>query len=158
MNKIDNIDKINNIDNLLSIDDMFNNMLNEAYKILEYNEPIIYNLNLPQLDIEITSNRIYWKNLDTYLKILNRDFDHFMIFIKNEFCDRSINWYSNNKIDGIIIHGKYLKQNNIIDLVKKYINTTVICSSCFSPNTTVNRSIAKKYIFNCIQCNMTKIL
>ena len=152
---MNNINNINNIDN---VDDIFNNMLDEAYKLLDYTEPSIYNLNLPQIDIEITSNRIYWKNVNTYLQILNRDFDHFMTFIKNEFCDRNINWYSNNKEDGIIIHGKYLKQNNIIDLVKKYINTTVICSSCFSPNTIVNKSICKKYIFNCIQCNMTKIL
>ena len=149
---------MNNIDKIDTIDDIFNNMLDEAYKILECNEPSIYNLNLPQLDIEITSNRIYWKNVNAYLQILNRDFDHFMIFIKNELCDRNINWYSNNKIDGIIIHGKYLKQNNIIDLIKKYINTTVICTSCFSPNTTVNKSTGKNYIFNCIQCNMTKIL
>ena len=141
-----------------NIDELFNDMLDEAYKVLEYNEPVVYNLNLPQIDIEITASRLYWKNLNEYLKIINRPPDHFMSFIKNELCDRDINWYSNNIIDGIIIQGKYLKQNNIMELIKKYINTCVICSSCNSPNTELNKSLGKKYIFNCIQCNMTKVL
>ena len=141
-----------------TIDNNFNNMLDEAYKILDNKDSMIYNLNLPQINIEITTSRVYWKNLNEYLTILNRSFDHFMIFIKNELCDRNINWYSNNKEDGIIIHGKYLKLNNITELIKKYINLYVICQSCNSPNTELTKIISKKYNFNCINCNMTKLL
>ncbi len=93
-----------------------------------------------------------------YLNILNRSSEHFMLFLKNELCDKEINWYSSNKLDGIIIHGKCQKNANIMELIKKYINIFVICSSCKKINTELTKITLKKYNFKCLYCGMNKIL
>ena len=139
----------------------FNMMVDEAYDILEYNNNSIHiddKLLLPKLDTEISSTRLYWKNIMDYLNILNRPSEHFMLFLKNELCNKEINWYSGNKLDGIILHGKCQKNSNIIELIKKYINIYVICSSCKKSNTELIKITCKKYNFKCLSCEMSKIL
>lgn len=139
----------------------FIDMVNEAYEILDNisNTTQIENdLILPKLITEISPAKLYWKNIVNYLNILNRSPDHFYIFLKNELCNNDINWYSENKEDGIIIHGKYLKNIVIIELIKKYINMYVICDSCKKKYTTLNKITTKKYEFKCLNCGMSKIL
>jgi translation initiation factor 2 beta subunit (eIF-2beta)/eIF-5 len=134
---------------------MFNAMVDEAYELLENNDTI-QNLVLPKIDTEISITRMYWKNIMDYLNIINRSPDHFIIFLKNELCNKEINWYSGNKEDGIIIHGKRQKNSDILELIKKYINIYVICSSCKKLNSELNKITNKKYEFKCLDCEMTK--
>lgn len=135
----------------------FNIMVDEAYKILN-NDNFINNIILPKIECEINSTRLYWKNIIKYLDIINRSHEHFLLFLKNELYNKEINWYSANKNDGIIIHGKYIKQSQISDLIKKYINLFVICPSCKNTNTELNKMTIKKYEFKCLACKMTKIV
>jgi len=145
-------------------------MVDEAYELLnnktkitneqslDKHEFLDTNLLLPKLDIETTITKLYWKNIQAYLTIINRPDEHFIIFIKNELCNNKINWYSDNKKDGIIIHGRYQKVNTIIELIKKYINLYVICPSCKKKTTELSKLSSKRYQFKCFHCEMTKIL
>ena len=139
------------------MNDNFNFMVDEAYDMLE-NNIVEHNLILPKIQTEISVTRLYWKNIMDYLNIINRCPDHFMIFLKNELCNKEINWYSGNKNDGIIIHGKCQKNSVILELIKKYINIFVICQSCKKINTELIKLTFKKYEFKCLTCGMTKIL
>lgn len=135
----------------------FTIMVDEAYNILN-NDNFINNIILPKIDCDITPTKLYWKNLTDYLNIINRSSDHFYNFIKNELSNKEINWYSANKNDGIIIHGKYLKISLLLDLIKKYINLFVICTSCKNTNTILTRITTKKYEFKCLACEMVKVI
>jgi translation initiation factor 2 beta subunit (eIF-2beta)/eIF-5 len=134
-------------------------MVDEAYELLNKEENQTDNdLLLPKLDTEISVTKLYWKNIMEYMNLLNRNPDHFVIFIKNELCNNEINWYSdNNKKDGIIIHGKRQKNARILEVLKKYINVYVICSSCKKKYTELTKITSKKYQFKCLTCEMTKI-
>jgi translation initiation factor 2 beta subunit (eIF-2beta)/eIF-5 len=140
----------------------FNLMIDEAYfklnELIDISITINEKLILPKIETEICSTKLYWKNIIEYLDILNRSPEHFMLFLKNELCDKEINWYSGNKLDGIIIHGKYQKNSNIVDLIKKYINAYVICTSCKKMNTELIKITLKKHNFKCLSCEMNKIL
>jgi translation initiation factor 2 beta subunit (eIF-2beta)/eIF-5 len=131
------------------INENFTLMVNEAYQLLDvYSED---KLILPKLESEITNNKLYWKNIMEYLTILNRIPEHFIYFLKNELNNNEINWYSGNKLDGIIIHGKHKKNAEIIELIKKYINIYVVCSCCKKLNTELNKITSKKYEFKCLK-------
>ena len=84
-------------------------MVDEAYELLnsktkitneqslDKHEFLDTNLLLPKLDIETTITKLYWKNIQAYLTIINRPDEHFIIFIKNELCNNKINWYSRHR-------------------------------------------------------------
>ena len=134
----------------------FELMVNEAYDLLDtYSED---KLVLPKIESEINVNRLYWKNIIEYLNIMNRHPDHFIIFLKNELSNKEIHWYSGNKADGIIIHGKHLKNTKIIDIIKKYINMYIVCLCCKKLNTELNKITSKIYEFKCLCCGMTKCI
>ncbi len=141
------------------MDKTFIEMVDDAYKLLNTdNNNITNDISLPKLDIEITITKLYWKNIMSYINIINRNPEHFIIFLKNELSNNEINWYSENKDDGIIIHGKGLKKLNLSDLIKKYINIYVICPSCKKKNTELNKITIKKYDFKCLMCFMQKTI
>jgi translation initiation factor 2 beta subunit (eIF-2beta)/eIF-5 len=134
----------------------FLDMVNKSYLILDNITNINNNIVLPKLQTEITPTKLYWKNIIEYITILNRNDEHFYLYIKNELRDKDINWYTNNKNDGIIIYGKNLKKINLLDLIKKYINLYVICSSCKKADTIMNKITSKIYEFKCLSCEMIK--
>jgi translation initiation factor 2 subunit 2 len=137
----------------------FIEMVDEAYDLLNNNNnDSNNNILLPKLDIDITITKLYWKNIMDYINIINRNPEHIIIFLKNELSNNEINWYSENKNDGIIIHGKGLKKLNLSELIRKYINNYVICSSCKKKNTELNKLSLKKYEFKCLMCYMTRII
>ena len=137
----------------------FIEMTNEAYELLNINNTDIdNNILLPKLDVDITITKLYWKNIIEYTNIINRDPEHFLIFLKNELSSNEINWYSENKQDGIIIHGKGLRKLNLSELIKKYINNYVICASCKKKITELHKITFKKYEFKCLICYMKKII
>jgi translation initiation factor 2 beta subunit (eIF-2beta)/eIF-5 len=128
----------------------FETMVNEAYNNLEeYKDEILI---IPKIETEILPTRLHWKNVKEYLKVINRDPEHFMTYIKYELSGKEINWYSNSKSDGLIIHGRNQKKE-ISDIAIKYINDHVICSSCKKTNTTITKSE-----FECLVCGMKKFI
>ena len=135
----------------------FNHILDNAYKELDSYTTIRSNIVIPQIKLEINQLRLHWLNFTDILKLLNRQTEHFIMFLKYEIPNKEISWYSNNENDGLLIHGKNQKSREINDLLKKYISTYVICSSCKFNNTNLLKLTKYKYEFLCTKCNMTKI-
>jgi translation initiation factor 2 subunit 2 len=110
------------------------------------------NITLPDPILIKSGNNIIWKNIKDYLKIVKRPPIHFMNFLNYELSCL-INWISDSKSDGCIIHQK-IKSNTIIDLMKKYIKEYVLCKSCQSINSIITKNkTLKKYNFICYDCN-----
>ena len=149
---------LNNNYNIINMNEIsFNKMVDNAYQLMEINKK--KKIILPNMDIEIESNRLYWKNVECFLKLINRCPDHFLNFLKYEFNNKDINWLSALSIkDGLIIHQKYPKLKALKDMINKYIEIFVICSSCNSYNTLLNKFISKKYQFICSDCGMNKCI
>ena len=132
----------------------FDLMVDDAYQNLNDNDKNDL-LVLPKMDIEISMSRLHWKNVKQYLQVINRHPDHFMNYLKNELNSKDINWYSNSKSDGLIIHGKSQKKNEITSIAISYINNYVICSSCKKSNSLLTKN--DKYLeFQCLDCGMKK--
>ena len=132
----------------------FNILMNEAYESLEKKNDT--KLVLPKIDCEISVTRLHWKNVVDYLSLLKRNPNHFISFLKTEYQDKEINWYSSNISDGLIIHGKFLKQQVINDFILKYINYFVTCSACKSNDTELSKLSSKLYSFECLSCGHSK--
>jgi len=130
----------------------FNTMLDEAYDLID-NKDGKGKLVFPKMDIEIETTRLHWKNIKEYLKIMNRSPDHLLKYLQNEIPDKKINWYSSKISDGLLFLGKFKKNYNITDLIYKYIETNVSCSSCKSIKT-----IITKDEFICNNCGFHKYL
>ena len=140
--------------------DMLNNAYNELYDFNQksINCDEINKLIIPTLVTEKTPTRLHWVNPNSLLNIINRPPNHLLQFLKYELSNKEINWMSSDINDGLIIHGKNIKKELISDLVLKYVNTFVICSSCKSYNTTFDKFNSKKYNFQCNYCKMNKII
>jgi translation initiation factor 2 beta subunit (eIF-2beta)/eIF-5 len=134
----------------------FEEMLNDAYEHLDCTKNQV--MVLPSFDIETSTVRLHWKNVKEYLKTIKRSPDHFINWLKQEMPTKPINWYSSSKSDGMIVHGKFPKKNELTDLAIKYVETFVICSSCKSPNTDMVKEDSKKYYFSCNSCGMTQYM
>ena len=132
----------------------FNTLMNEAYELLEKKNDT--KLVLPKVECDISITRLHWKNVIDYLKLVKRNPDHFINFLKSEYQDKEISWYSNDIKDGLIIHGKFLKQHMINDIILKYINQFVICSACKSNDTELTKISSKLYSFKCLDCEHCK--
>jgi translation initiation factor 2 beta subunit (eIF-2beta)/eIF-5 len=111
---------------------MFDELLDNAYdnlkKIQIDNKKII----LPKMNINLTPIRLHWSNVFEYTELLNTNIDIFYKFLKAELCSYNMSWYNNEKKEGIIIHGKYLKNLQLMNIVKKYILLYCTCKSCKS--------------------------
>ena len=135
----------------------FDDMINEAYSILEQEEKSGL-MVLPDIDVEIEITRLHWKNVKDYLRVISRHPEHFMEWIKYEISNKEINWYSANIKDGLIIHGKRQKKSDITDLAMRYIKEFVICSSCNAADTKMTKLGHKKHDFECLNCGMKKCI
>lgn len=133
----------------------FNKIADELYQYIKKDKQV-QSLRLPTIETEILPTRLHWKNVKEFLKLIQRDPDHFMDFLKKEIPDKNSNWYSGSKSDGLIIHGKYLKPILVKDLAIKYVNNFVVCPSCKQVSTQMNKFGAKKYEFECNECGMHK--
>ena len=134
----------------------FNVLMNEAYEQLDKKPDS--QLILPKINCETTVTRLHWKNVIEYLKIIKRNPEHFINFLKTEYPDKEISWFSGSLSDGLIIHGKFLKQQIIHDFILKYINQFVTCSACKSNETELSKLSSKLYCFECLNCGHSKNL
>lgn len=131
----------------------FEIMVNNAYSMME-NNLNVDKLVLPKINIEITPSRVHWKNIKEFLKVINREPNHFIDFLKSEMSSYTIDWISGSKSDGILFQGKRLKQSNIEDIMVKYVSLYVVCSSCKKTNTfMIKQPELKKYKMECNDCH-----
>ena len=136
--------------------ELLNNAYDELYII--NGETSSHKLVIPTLITTKTQTRLHWINTMDLLNVINRTPQHLLQFLKYELSNKEINWKSSDFNDGLIIHGKNIKKDNISDLILKYVNTFVICKNCKSHNTILSKFNSQKYNFNCIKCNMTKVI
>ena len=142
----------------------FNTMLDDVYKQLDSHITQTDTLILPKPEIEKSTTRCIWTNIDDFLKITRTEKDHLFDFIRNEIEQKiQIDWYSftNNfgkKKEGLIIHdGK----TNITNMTKKishimikYINQYIICKICNKSHTEMIRDIKNiTWKIKCSDCN-----
>ena len=132
----------------------FNILMDEAYESLDKKNDT--KLVLPKIECETSVTRLHWKNAVDYLSLLKRNPDHFINFLKAEYQDKEISWYSGDLSEGIIIHGKFLKQQLVNDFILKYINQFVTCSACKSNETELSKLSSKLYSFKCLDCGHDK--
>jgi translation initiation factor 2 beta subunit (eIF-2beta)/eIF-5 len=109
-------------------------------------------LILPNPELEKSTTRILWK-VKSFLDRIQNPKEHFYDFVASE-TGKKINWVSECISDGIIIHAKKISQNDIITLMKKYVDLYVLCKICKSSQTEMYRDTEiKKYRIKCIHCN-----
>jgi translation initiation factor 2 beta subunit (eIF-2beta)/eIF-5 len=129
----------------------FSQMLNDVYSQLGTSKSDTFILPNPELDKGTT--RVVWKNAKTFLKRTQTPPDHLFEFILRE-SGKKINWFSDSVSDGIIFHEKKISDNDIISLMKKYVDSYVICKICKNSETSMYRDTEiKKYRIKCTHCN-----
>ncbi len=132
----------------------FEEMLDFILPNIENN---IERLILPNLEINTSNTRLDFTNINSIASTINRDPEH-IIFILKKYSGKNIQWLSANKSEGIYIDGKYLKAKYLQDLILKYVNEYVVCSSCMNTNTTlIKDKDTKKFKFNC-SCGFFKYI
>ena len=130
----------------------FENMLDNVYSnMVQYNESL--NITLQEPEIIKSGHNYIWKNVKEYLKITKRPPNHFLSFLTSETTSK-VNWITESKSDGIIFNQKKITSVILINLMKKYLKEAVICKSCKSMNTYIEKDKnVRKYNFVCLNCN-----
>ena len=130
----------------------FTEMLDNVYSQINNTTLEETMLILPTPEVEKSTTKILWK-VAPFLERIERPKDHFYVFITRE-TGKKINWVSESISDGIIIHTKKISQNDIITLMKKYVDLYVLCKICKTSQTEMYRDTKiKKYCIKCISCN-----
>jgi translation initiation factor 2 beta subunit (eIF-2beta)/eIF-5 len=132
----------------------FEELVNEAYnKIIKVKRTVLV---LPPIESEISTTKQHWTNVIPILETIAREPNHFYSFIKSE-TGKEISWFSSDKSEGLIIHGKRQTKKDISHILMKYIKKYVTCSSCKNSNSTLTKenSIEK---LECIDCGMIKLM
>ena len=91
----------------------FEKMLDKLFLVLE-EDPTENKLRIGQPIFKRESKNKIWVNAKNYLQTINRDPDHFIIFMNKE-TNGVANWKTSHKSDGIVLSSK-TKDNNIISL------------------------------------------
>ena len=129
----------------------FNEMLNDVYSQL--GTTVSDTFILPDPEIEKGTTRTIWKNPKAFLKRTKTHPDHLYNFIIRE-SGKTINWFSKSVSDGIIFHDKKISKNDIIHLMKKYVEYYILCKFCNNSQTKMYRdNEIKKYRSKCNNCN-----
>jgi translation initiation factor 2 subunit 2 len=130
------------------LDDLYNNLdLKKSNPRIVLPEPILIK----------SGHKTIWKNPNEFLVIFNRNQNDLSNFINSE-TNATINWISESVLDGCIFSSK-VKKDYIYELFKKYVNERVICKSCKSLDTILERNQElRKYNFKCNNCNNELIL
>jgi translation initiation factor 2 subunit 2 len=130
----------------------FEEMLIDLYNNLDQSNDV-FKISLPEPIIIKNGNNIIWKNVKDFLRITKRPPDHFLIFLRKE-GNVVINWISDSKSDGLTFSQKKLRSDFLVDQMKTYLKEYVICKSCKSINTYIERDKQiRKYNFICKNCD-----
>ena len=134
----------------------FEDMLDDLYNNLDLKKsnPRIV---LPEPVLIKSGHKTIWKNPNEFLVIFNRSHTDLGNFINAE-TNATLNWISESVLDGCIFSSK-VKKDYIYEVFKKYVNERVICKSCKSLDTILERNQElRKYNFKCNNCNNELIL
>ena len=136
----------------------FDLMLTQLYQQLENNEDDELGIHkkVPIPKIKPSARKIHWINYYDTVKTMNRDFTHVQQYIQNELgINTSLKNVLNIK-EGLIMHTK-CRDKQLKSLLGKYYNTYVICKSCGSDDTIMDKmkGIAKLYQVKCNSCLST---
>lgn len=139
------------MENTIEID-TFDDMLTDIYENMnQTNEK--YNITIPEPIILKNRGTLIWKNVKEFLKISKRPPDHFLSFLRKESI-YTINWLSDSKSAGLIFNQKKIKNDFLIEKMKTYLQDYVVCKSCKSINTYIEKDKQiRKYNFICTNCN-----
>lgn len=130
----------------------FNTMLDDVYEKINNNRVKSNNLVLPELVLINNNTKIIWKNVKDFLRAVRRSPDHLLNFFNYEFPNK-VNWISESKSDGLNFTFR-IKKEVLNQLLIKYIKEYVICKSCKSVETYIEKDKQiRKYIFKCVNCN-----
>lgn len=105
----------------------FNTMLDELYIQLDKNNK--YNFVIPEPKFNKKPTRIDWINIKEFLKTVNRSYEHFLSFVKDE--RKMVASYNKRTL---MIQGKF-KPDDIIKVMKEYLNKYCKCPVCSKYNT-----------------------
>ena len=134
----------------------FDEMLASLYSNLELKNNNI-KIVLPDPILIKIGQKTIWKNVKEYLKLFDRDPDHFIDYINNETTN-NIFWITESKSDGCIFQNK-TKKNYVFELMKKYIKEKVLCKNCHTINTKlVKIKELRKYKLCCTECKSEYII
>ena len=129
----------------------FLELLDDVYTKLEDNKTDL--LVLPNPEVDKGTTRIIWKNIKAFLKLTNTPPDHLFDFLEKQ-SSKKMSWYSDSISDGLIIHDKKFNVNDIIGLMKKYVDNFVLCKICKKSNTEMFKDKEiHKYKIKCHECN-----
>ena len=85
----------------------FEEMLDNLYSNLEFKNNNI-KIVLPDPILIKSGHKTIWKNIKDYLKLFDRDPDHFIDFINNETTSK-VFWLTESKGDGCLFQSKTKK-------------------------------------------------
>ena len=129
----------------------FNELLDNVYDVfgVKDNDLII----LPNPLLTKDSKRTIWTNIKAFLKVVNRPPEHCFEFFKIQ-TGKEIAWYSERVSDGLIFHTNKIKVNEIISLMKKYVDSYIVCNICKRSNTQMFKDQdLRKYKMKCVDCD-----
>jgi len=133
------------------IDKQFELMLDNLYSNLQLKKNN-KNIILPEPIIIISRHKTIWKNTKEFLKLFNRHPDDFVTYINNNTTAKMY-WITESKSDGCIFDSK-AKKDYIFELMKQYVIERIMCKSCKSMDTSVNKdNNIRKLSFKCNNCN-----
>jgi translation initiation factor 2 beta subunit (eIF-2beta)/eIF-5 len=134
----------------------FDEMLNNLYSNLEFKDNSI-KIILPEPILVKTGQKTIWKNIKDYLKLFDRDPEHFIDYI-NDKTTSKVFWLSDSKSDGCIFQNK-TKKDHVFEIMKNYIKEKVLCKNCNTINTKLIKiKELRKYQLCCSECKSEYII
>lgn len=134
----------------------FDEMLNNLYSNLEFKNNSI-KIILPEPILIKSGHKTIWKNIKDYLKLFDRDPEHFINYINNETATKIL-WLTDSKSDGCIFQSK-TKTDYVFEIMKKYIKDKVLCKNCYTINTKLKKNKdLRKYQLYCTECKSEYII
>ena len=132
------------------IDEQFYDMLNDVYSELESFTSSNTKLIIPDPILTQNTTNTCWENVKKILQAINRPPDHFIEFLNIKL--NTGDWMSASKSDGILLIGKF-KVNQIKNVISEYIKEYVMCNTCKSTDTTLEKNKElRSYYVNCNKC------
>lgn len=106
----------------------------------------------PPVMIPLGTKKSCWLNSLEISEIMRRPISHLQDYFKTELGTD----ISTNPNGSLIIKGRY-KSDKIESILKKYIRSYVICESCRSPHTIIEKDkVSKLKVMKCSECNSTR--
>jgi len=131
-------------------------MLDSLYNKLELKK-VTPKIMLPDPVLIKSGHKTIWKNPDDFLKLFNRKCIDLSNYINSETSNK-VYWITDSSKDGCIFDNK-TKKDYIFELMKKYVTERILCKSCKSIDTEINKiQELRKYNLKCNNCNNEYII